>query len=174
MHRQDVAQARDALFTCVVGVVYQLTSAALVAVLLSCAGPGDVQTATGQLQGYRSEAATHKVQVGKGEAEAVLQGGGRLIADYGAFQLVEVDEAGLAALAPSPEVSLQDEYNVIRLNAGDIDTASAHGASLRALTVPLSGRRFYLVQFAGPIKAEWYEGLKATGVQVVHDFTAIR
>jgi hypothetical protein len=100
-------------------------------------------------------------------AATVLQRGGRLIADYGSFRLVEVDGALLSAISLGPSTQLRDEYNQIRLNAGSIDTATPHGAALRGVTLPPSGKRLHLVQFSGPIQPEWYAALQATGVQVV-------
>jgi len=87
-----------------------------------------------------------------------------LIGDYGSFKVMAVDEAALASL---PADAQHDDYNQILLNAGVIDTASAHGQTLRGMDAQATGKRFHIVQFAGPIKPEWVTDLQASGVQIV-------
>ncbi|WP_324987892.1 S8 family serine peptidase [Hyalangium sp.] len=134
--------------------------------MLACEGPSSTPTPQ-QLEGYRSNLATHKVQLSAEQAQELEKRGAKmhLIGDYGSFKLVEVDEQVLSSLPEGAEP--RDELNDILLNAGTIDTASAHGQSLRGMKSQATGKRFHLVQFAGPIQPEWYKSLEATGVQVV-------
>ncbi|SEK53333.1 Immune inhibitor A peptidase M6 [Stigmatella aurantiaca] len=136
--------------------------------LLACEGPGSVPPP--QAPGEpRLEATLHKVQLSAEQAARWEQRGTphQLIADYGAFQLVQVDDAALATLPASEDVERKDESNQLLLNAGVIDTASAHGQSLRGMKSRAAGKGLHLVQFAGPILPEWYRALEATGVQIV-------
>jgi MYXO-CTERM domain-containing protein len=136
--------------------------------LLGCEGAGNAPPSEQSATGTRTELSSHKVQLSAKQAQELLQRGANVeeIADYGAFKLVQVDEKALASLPEGAEV--RDEYNDILLNAGTIDTMSAHGQSLRGMRqAAAAGKRFYLVQFAGPIQPEWYKGLEQTGVQVV-------
>ncbi|MBP7867716.1 MAG: S8 family serine peptidase, partial [Acidobacteria bacterium] len=93
--------------------------------------------------------------------------GCRLVADYGPFKVFAADPAIVDALTAAG-ARRSDEYDVIELNTGPIDTRSeeARKLSLYALE-PFAGKRLHLVQFAGPVRPEWYEGLLATGVKVV-------
>jgi hypothetical protein len=142
-----------------------LLAAAWTVAALACGSPGEAPAS--QQLAEQKKTAVHKVQL---SAEQVLQLERRgvstaVLADYGAFKLVQVDDRALASLPEGAE--LRDDYDRLLLNAGTIDTASAHGQSLRGLTLPASGKRFHLVQFAGPIQPQWHQQLAATGVQVV-------
>lgn len=111
-----------------------------------------------------------KLQVTDGATAAALSAGGaRLIADYGSYQLFEASAAALQDLAGR---GLQDrsQENSILLHAGLVDTTAAATRSARPSAGQrgsFTGRRMHLVQFAGPIKPEWYEALLKTGVQVI-------
>ncbi len=120
-------------------------------------------------EGPEAQSTSHKVQLSAQQAAQLSQRGVALevLADYGAFQLVRVEATALAALPEEAGVELRDDYDDILLNAGVINTASAHGQSLRGMRPLATGKRFHLVQFVGPIQAEWYQALEATGVQVV-------
>ncbi|WP_233166161.1 S8 family serine peptidase [Archangium sp. Cb G35] len=134
---------------------------------LACGGSGNEP---GQrLEGYRSEAPFHKVQLSAQQAAALEKQGAKVLGDYGTFKLVQVDDATLKSLPATPDVELRDDYDHILLNAGVIDTASASAQSLRGMRkqVATSGKRFHLVHFSGPVRAEWLEELAATGVKVV-------
>ncbi|MFL5346830.1 MAG: S8 family serine peptidase [Hyalangium sp.] len=133
---------------------------------MACEGSGSAPVAQ-RPEGYRAGLATHKVQLSAEQAEQLEQRGvqAQVIADYGAFKVVQVDEAALASLPEGAEP--RDDSNDILLNAGVIDTASAHGQSLRGMKRQASGKGFHLVQFAGPIKPEWIKDLEATGVRLV-------
>ncbi len=115
----------------------------------------------------KTKAAPHKVQLSTKQTQELVENGANLqvIADYGAYKLVQVDDKALATLPESAE--LRDDYNEILLNAGKINTASAHGQSLRGMRMQAGGKRLHMVQFSGPIKPEWYKEMANTGVQVV-------
>jgi hypothetical protein len=111
-----------------------------------------------------------KVQVSGGAAAAALAAGGaRLVADYGSFQVFEASAAALQELG-AQGVEAAGHLNRIELHAGVVDTtASATRAARLTATraTTFSGKRLHLVQFAGPVKPEWYEALLKTRVQVV-------
>ena len=93
---------------------------------------------------------------------------GKLVADYGTFQILEVDEATAGELLKNPEVSHRDDFDYLALSTGRIQTASTE-ARLQAAQAPetFTGRRLHLIQFAGPVKPEWVESLQAAGVKIV-------
>ncbi|KFE70236.1 S8 family serine peptidase [Hyalangium minutum] len=139
--------------------------------VLAC-GQQSGPTAKPEAEGLRSSLKFHKVQLSAKQAQELKERGAKLevIGDYGSFTLVNVDDKALASLPQGAEV--RDELNDILLNAGTINTLSEHGQSLRGMKqtpdkAAAAGKRFYLVQFAGPVKAEWYKQLEATGVKVV-------
>ena len=100
--------------------------------MLACEGSGNAPEAQ-QLEGARTELTTHKVQLSAEQAQQLEQRGAnvQVLADYGSFKLVQVDDKALASLPEGAE--LRDDFNDILLNAGVIDTASAHGQSLRGM-----------------------------------------
>ena len=118
--------------------------------------------------GYRSPGDRHKVQITDRTLVGDLKArGGRLIADYGGYVLMELSTRMALDLAARPDVEPRDEYNLVRLNAGHIDTTRLEARSPRGGAGGLRGKRLHLVQFAGPVKPEWYDGLTRTGVKVV-------
>ena len=130
--------------------------------------PGAGTGGAAQSTGYRSAGDRHKVQVsGERLAQEMAGRGGRLIADYGHYQLWDVNSEAAQALGAKREAQLRDEHNVVRLNAEEIDTSRAEVQAARRPVESFSGKRLHLVQFAGPIKPEWFEALKATGVRIV-------
>jgi hypothetical protein len=91
--------------------------------------------------------------------------GARRIADYGGFQLFDVDQATATALAG--KVEMRDEYNVIKLNAVPLDTSLPQIQSLRKPAGAFAGKRMHLIQFAGPVQPAWREALLQAGAQIV-------
>jgi uncharacterized protein (TIGR03382 family) len=137
---------------------HRLAAAAL-AVLLACAPTADPNPPVERIPASLVEA--------RGEvAQRILHGGGALVADYGSYQLIDVSAQGGVHADPS-EVQVRDEYRFIQLNAGPIDTTSAHAATLRGIRATPSGRQLHLVQFRGPVQPGWYQALAATGVRIV-------
>lgn len=115
-----------------------------------------------------ASARPQKIRVTDPAAAAELKAqGARALADYGSFQLLEMD-------APSPNSLRQaraeaaDESDFIELNAGHLDTRAAEVVAMRKNVGGFGGRKFHLVHFVGPIKPEWLAELEATGVKVVH------
>lgn len=99
-------------------------------------------------------------------AREIEAGGGRLIADYGSFRLMEAGPAALAAVGVG-RVEDRGEEDRILLNAGEVDTRSDAARAGRRLAAGFAGKRLHLVQFAGPVKPEWLEELEACGGRVV-------
>ncbi|WPB74180.1 S8 family serine peptidase [Archangium violaceum] len=139
---------------------------AWLATTLACGGSG---LEPGQrLEGYRSDAPLHKVQLDAKQAAELEKQGARVLEDYGSFKLMQVDTATLESLPAAPGVELRDDYDHILLNAGKIDTTTASATSLRGMRkTAFVGKRLHLVHFSGPVRAEWLAELEATGVKVV-------
>lgn len=117
--------------------------------------------------GYRSTGGRHKLRVHDAQlASALRRQGARLVADYGSFQILSADEKTAVNFSQSDFVEWRDEENLILLNAGSLDTTRRELQSLRSAELN-EGAGLRLVQFAGPVKPEWYEALQATGVQIV-------
>lgn len=125
--------------------------------------------------GYRSPGDRHKVKLADPAlAEQIQKQGARLIADYGSFKLLEVDGGTVASLEGNRNVEIRDDYNLILLNAGEIDTSELKDEKkaqepddLAVGVTAEATKSLRLVQFAGPIKPEWYEELVATGVEIL-------
>lgn len=112
-------------------------------------------------------AETQKVRVDDAEtAQRLMAAGATLIGDYGSFSVLEVP-TGLPALRNAgPALESIAEQNQILLNTGTIDTRSTV-APERLAALAGTASRLHLVQFGGPVKAEWLEELVATGVRLV-------
>lgn len=112
-------------------------------------------------------AGSHKVRVNDPEvARALAAEGGKVIGEYGAFTALEADDALLTG-ANSNQVEISDDWNLIRLNAREVNTMAPEVKALRKAGGAFAGRQLHLVQFAGPVKVEWLEALKRSGAQVV-------
>jgi hypothetical protein len=99
-------------------------------------------------------------------AQALLAGGAERIADYGSFQVFSASTAAAEELAGSGLDNVTFE-NVIELHAGAVDTRATTARQARSAVQSFSGKRLHLVQFAGPVKPEWYRSLEKTGVTIV-------
>ena len=111
--------------------------------------------------------ALHKVQVSDpAVAREIVAEGGRLRADYGHFQLYEVEQIN-PDLPGKSGAEIRDEYNRIELNAAPIDTTATTAKTLRKTVGAFSGKRLHLVQFIGPVQPAWHDELRKTGVRVV-------
>src|SRR5476649_695611 len=96
--------------------------------------------------------APHKLRVeNPALAQSLVVRGGKLIADYGGFQVVEADDSILTNLDES-RVERQDDFYEIKLNAKSLNTRSPTILALRKSAGNFSGRQLHLVQFAGPVK----------------------
>ncbi len=96
---------------------------------------------------------------------SLLARGGKIIADYGSFQLIELDAPTLTSMAR--DVELEDESDVIELHAARINTREAAVKAQRRALAGFPGKRLHLVQFAGPVKPEWIEDLEKSGARIV-------
>ena len=109
----------------------------------------------------------HKLQVtDPAVATRIVAGGGRLLADYGSYQLYEADTVEPGLLKAST-TETRDEFNTITLNAGAIDTTKAETRALRKAVGTFTGQRLHLVQLVGPPRPEWMAEIALTGVEVV-------
>ncbi len=112
-------------------------------------------------------AAAHKVKVSDPSiAKLIVEDGGQLLADYGSFQLYEVDHLRPEVLQ-AENTEVRDDSNEILLNAASIDTSTAVVKALRHPVGAFNGKRLHLVQFVGPIQNAWHESLKKTGAQII-------
>ena len=115
-------------------------------------------------------AGPHKLRVtDRALAESLVAQGGRVLADYQSFQLIEVDELPPAKIFAAHQVQLADHLDTIQFNSVSLDTGTSVAQSSLAKTpVTFYGRQLRLVQFVGPIKPEWRQALVRTGVKIVH------
>jgi len=118
-----------------------------------------------------SRRAVRKIRVGDPAlAHELVTGGASLVADYGAFQLLEVDPTRAAALIEAGRAEARDEEDLVLLNTRPLDTRGDEVQARTAARPPVetfAGRRLHLVQFAGPVKPEWHAALAATGAEIV-------
>jgi len=109
----------------------------------------------------------HKVKVwDSATAKAIADDGGLLIADYGSYQLYEVEHLR-PDLVTGDKAEVRDDYNHIRLNVATIDTSTAAVNSVRQPAATFSGKRMHLIQFVGPMQPAWHEALRKTGAQII-------
>ncbi len=136
--------------------------AALVAM---CGSAGSVLAQQAPVQRFGREG-TVKVRVSpESAADHAKRAGGRLVEDYGSFALIEVPAASVPAVVGAGENGeVLPEENKILLNVGAIDTTKRAVNQARG-AVP--GRSLHLVQFAGPVRPEWYNRMLESGVEVV-------
>ena len=111
-------------------------------------------------------AQTQKVRVDDPAVAArLLAQGGKLVADYGSFQIIQADAA--SAAGESNRVASAEESNFIELHAAHLDTRTTATKSLRQARGSFRGQRLHLVQFAAPVKPEWRAELEQTGVKII-------
>lgn len=115
---------------------------------------------------FSAVAAPHKLRVeDPAVVRALVAQGAKVVGDYGAFSVLAADDALLNGVTNRVEIA--DDWNLIRLNAGQLDTSAPGTRALRKTRGAFAGKRLHLVQFAGPVKPGWLAELKANGVQVV-------
>jgi hypothetical protein len=139
-------------------------------VVVALVGLGAFTGVTAQAQATKDEPSgpKHKVSVTNRELIPALQAdGARIIADYGSFVLLEVSEEGAQKLGDKAGAQIADDNNLIMLNAGTIDTSTADAQAMRSPLNSGGGKEMRLIQFAGPVRPEWYQSLAATGVRIV-------
>lgn len=112
-------------------------------------------------------AAPHKLRVDDPAlARSLAAKGAKVIGEYGAFTALEADDALLAG-ANSNHLDIADDWNVIQLNARELDTTAPEVKALRKMRGSFAGKTLHLVQFAGPVKVEWLDALKESGARIV-------
>ncbi|HKP84632.1 MAG TPA: S8 family serine peptidase [Blastocatellia bacterium] len=117
---------------------------------------------------YRSPASAHKVIVQSNERElrdSILQAGGSIIEDYGAFALMSApsEAANQVSIQSAVGSSVRDDMNLILLRAHTFDTTLA-GSEVTAASVgeaEPADQQLYLVQMIGPVKKEWVNRLES-------------
>jgi hypothetical protein len=109
----------------------------------------------------------HKIQVNDPAlAKQIAAEGGRLLADYGSYQLYEVAQIN-ANLSTNQQAELRDHYNVIHLNASPLDTTKPEIKAKRQAVGSFSGKRMHLVHFIGPVQPSWHDDLEAAGLKII-------
>ncbi|HEU4389709.1 MAG TPA: S8 family serine peptidase, partial [Blastocatellia bacterium] len=127
---------------------------------------------------YRSPGDRHKVVVDAADEEtlaAAASRGARQVADYGGFKLLVMDSEAVDAVSESPPTVLEgrgaatvrDDFNLLLLRSGPIDTSIDTPSALSLASSQGSQSRYRLVQFAGPVKDAWFEQLRASGFEPV-------
>lgn len=116
-----------------------------------------------------SSAEMFKFQVADHDLAIRLQQefGARLIADYGAYCLLEIDRASLPDIKDLPGFQNRSEYDFVTLNTGWLSTRGSYAPQSSGVVEVFSGKRLHLVQFTGPVQPEWYHALTGTGAGVV-------
>ncbi|HEV8484840.1 MAG TPA: S8 family serine peptidase [Blastocatellia bacterium] len=159
---------------------------------LAYVGAGTINART-----YRSPGRYHKLMVpseNRGD-ESVFARTSQTdeIADYGSFKLLALNQTVLDEEPPgSRSASVRDDLNVLFLRSGAIDTTSNDApGELLGLGGPAGGigsvtgktafktgdiepaksdnshQKLRLVQFIGPVKREWLDRLRSSGVELV-------
>jgi len=124
-------------------------------------------TTTSLLKAADFRPGTHKVEAYDSATAARLEAaGGKVVADYGSYQVYSVETVDVELLAAS-KIELRDEFNLVRLNAAVLDTTRAETKTLRKAVGSFTGKRMHLVQFVGAVQPAWAEQLEGLGVQIV-------
>lgn len=114
-----------------------------------------------------TEGTSHKLQVSDPVLAAkIANSGGKLIADYGGYQIYETTRIP-AEIAADAQLEVRDQYNFITLNAKQLDTRAPEVKALRKSVGDFTGKQLHLVHFAGPAQQQWRDELLAAGVQIV-------
>ena len=109
----------------------------------------------------------HKLQVSDAAtARQVEAAGGRLIADYGGYQLHETPHLTSQMLAKTNTTNCVI-VTIPFFSMPDISIPQAGSQSVAKNVGTFTGKHLHLVQFAGPVQAKWREELLAMGVQIV-------
>ncbi|HKE57726.1 MAG TPA: S8 family serine peptidase [Pyrinomonadaceae bacterium] len=126
-------------------------------------------TQSGPAPAYHSPGDRHKVSVSDEKVSQDLEKqGGRLIADYGSYKIFDVSSSLAATVSGNANVQSADENNLLLLNSGSIDTSTDAAQKLRVTKGGGGeGKQMHLIQFAGPIRGEWYQALANTGAEIV-------
>jgi len=112
---------------------------------------------------YISPGNIHKVQIADRQiATQTVARGSKPIADYGSFQLMEVDRREFDRLTASSSSAIaRDEYNVVEFLGHPIDT------SVEPAQQPVPGRSLHVIHFRGPVRPEWLQQVDAARCRIV-------
>ncbi len=114
-----------------------------------------------------ASAGSHKVRVNDPAlAKSLIARGGRLVADYGSFQLIEGSPAMFGGIKTA-HMQNADDSDLILLNAQRLDTRLPEVRALHKAAGNFTGKQLHLVQFVGPVKPEWHDALEKSGVRIV-------
>ena len=104
----------------------------------------------------------------KNLVDQLVEAGATVLAEYESFSLLESDDSTVSLFKEDAALENADRERTILLNSGALDTREEEITVVqsKALTA-FEGRKLHLVQFAGPVKPEWYEDLKNTGARIV-------
>lgn len=119
---------------------------------------------------YISPGNRHKMQINdKAYAQELRKQGARLVAEYEGSTVVEVDTPTANQLKQSGRGENRDNFNLVMLNAGYIDTSTPQGQelSLQSVGETTEGPHMRLVQFTSAVKPEWYDAMVNAGLEVV-------
>ena len=123
---------------------------------------------------YRSPSAAHKILLPAEDAatvNALAQAKqARRVKKYNAYTLLEVSEETLASLdeATRERAQLRDDFNLILLRRGQLDTTTPEPQINAELRAPANApRELRLVQLFGPPTPEAMARLKATGAEII-------
>lgn len=111
----------------------------------------------------------------KAKRRKVEKGVSKALAAYSNSLLVEADEAQIDSLKSEGFVTeVQESAKMIKLRAVEFDTSAEAptppvALSLSAAEVETAAKAYWLVQFVGPVKAEWGDEIKALGGQL-HEY----
>ena len=152
------------------------------------------ETSTAGVSSYRSPGPLRKVVIDSDDQESLAQvraAGATEIADYGSFKLFVIAHAQLADArhtlslaavekAASPDASrllVRDDFNALLLRSGVIDTTDENSSGAffglgratgfydKQVRAGRSGLR--IVQFIGPVKREWMDELRSSGMEII-------
>lgn len=97
----------------------------------------------------------------------------KILASYSQAVLVEAEDAQIQTLQRQGyRLEVQEQATMIKLKAVQFDTSSTAPATPAALTLTTTERSskrkrdFWIVQFVGPLKAEWGQQVKALGIEL--------
>ena len=114
-----------------------------------------------------ASAQTHKLRVNDPVlAKELIARGGKLVADYVGFQVVETMEVP-SGPQMADHVQVEDRLDMVELSTRAINTRTPEAKTLRRAAGSFSGKHLHLVQFVGPIKPEWVAALEKSGGHII-------
>lgn len=117
-------------------------------------------TAINQAPGYRKVVVDNSDQA---SIATLAKNGSFLLADYGSFSLWKTPSTpALGPVLQKSSVEVHSDFDEIGLRGGKIDTNL-----LRLNDARTTAPQLWLVQFVGPVKADWGSRLEKSGVEFV-------